>query len=186
MKAALVLFFFLTGFDVLHAQRFGVKGGLNYSTVSGDNYSYKPGFHVGIFALFNLAENIKLSPEIVYSGQGAKSSGGQFDYNYVNVPVLVNIHETKHIFFQLGAQFGFLTSATSSIGGPSVSVINALNKADVALVGGLGADFGDLIVNARYNWGLIDIEKTSPSPFVPKSDFTTNSCIQISVGVKFN
>jgi hypothetical protein len=133
-----------------------------------------------------LSENIKLAPEVLYSAQGAKFSSGQVDYNYINIPVLVNIYETKIIFLQLGAQLGIITSANFSAGGSSSNVIASLNKTDFGLVGGLGADFGMVVINARYNWGLTEIVKSNPSAIVQKSDITTNTTIQISIGIKMN
>jgi len=186
VKRVLILFFLIVGVGSACAQKFGLKAGLNYSSISGDDYSYKPGFHAGIFLLINLSENIKLAPEVLYSAQGAKFSSGQVDYNYINIPVLVNIYETKIIFLQLGAQLGIITSANFSAGGSSSNVIASLNKTDFGLVGGLGADFGMVVINARYNWGLTEIVKSNPSAIVQKSDITTNTTIQISIGIKIN
>lgn len=170
-----------------NAQKFGVKGGVNFATINdGNNNSFKTSFHVGVFALFNLAENIKLMPEINYSVQGAKGISYSLNYNYINIPVVVNIYETKHLFFQLGGQVGFLTSAEIVDNGITNNVKNDLNKIDYALVGGLGVDLGRLLINARYNWGFMDIVKSNSSAIVQKSDVSTNAVIQLSVGVKIN
>ena len=53
---------------------FGIKGGLNVSTLSdkNDELGSRIGYHAGLLAHVHLSRQIAIQPEIVYSSQGAK------------------------------------------------------------------------------------------------------------------
>ncbi|MDB5264044.1 MAG: hypothetical protein JWQ14_3327 [Adhaeribacter sp.] len=104
----------------------GIKGGFNYTNVSGNtgtyldfDKAYKPGFNAGIFTNIGLFPMLAIQPEINYSTKGfriedERSSGGtntQTDIknriNYLDVPVLVQV-KTGTIYFEAGPQVGFL------------------------------------------------------------------------------
>ena len=168
------------------AQKLGLKAGWNNSELSGDAYSYFPSYHVGFFALFNLSENIKLSPELLYSRQGAKVRDGEIPIDYINLPILVNIYEYKWLFLQIGGQVGLVTSAGVYSNGVGTDIKSSLKPIDASLVGGFGFNFDRIIVNARYNWGIIDIVKPNPIAIIPRSDITTSTAIQVSLAVVIN
>ena len=69
--AAMLVFGFANAQDV----RFGVKGGLNIATLTGDvqDASTKVGFHVGGFAEIKVSDKFAVQPELLFSTQGAKS-----------------------------------------------------------------------------------------------------------------
>ena len=76
----------LTGEMAPYNSGFGVKGGLNYSTLAGDATSdivggieAKPSYHAGFFAQFRLSDKFSLQPELLYSRRGYRgnSKGGQ-------------------------------------------------------------------------------------------------------------
>jgi hypothetical protein len=163
-------------------QNVGLKGGLNISNLVGDSQgvSSKTSFHVGIFYLATLTENLKLMPEIIYSAQGASAGSASVNYNYINIPVMLNFYPSKQFFLQVGPQLGVLAFAEFSNGTSSVSVKNQLKDVDFALAFGLGGEFGKAaIVNARYNLGLTSTSKVTSGSF-------PNSVFQISIGFKFN
>ena len=59
----------------LHAQNvtFGVKAGLNFACLSGDDaedFDGRTSFHIGATAEFSLSETFSIQPELLYSGQG--------------------------------------------------------------------------------------------------------------------
>ena len=76
-------------------------------------------------------------------------------------------------------QFGFLSSATQTFNGTTTDVKSTVKGSDISLAMGLGWDlpFG-LLIDARYNLGLSEINNTSGS------SAAKNQVIQISAGFK--
>lgn len=76
MKKILVLAVItVLGFANANAQeiKFGVKGGLNFSTVSGDNTENiddVTSYNIGVVSEIPLSEKFSFQPEILYSRQG--------------------------------------------------------------------------------------------------------------------
>jgi len=77
-RIILVLLIFSTG--VVSAQKFkyGVKAGLNISSLRADyldetNAKSKTGFHSGVFVEYTFSENFSIQPELLYSTQGGDS-----------------------------------------------------------------------------------------------------------------
>jgi hypothetical protein len=104
----------------------GIKGGLNYSNVSGStgayqdfDKTYKPGFQAGIFTNIGISPLLAIQPEINYSTKGfriddERTSGNTTTkteinnrVNYLDVPVLVQV-KTGTIYFEAGPQVGFI------------------------------------------------------------------------------
>ena len=81
-KARLFLFFlFLLPTFLIGQYNFGLKGGLNYSTLSEDPsifnpptelYDYATRYHVGIFGEYFFSSKVGIRAEAMYSYQGAK------------------------------------------------------------------------------------------------------------------
>ena len=66
--------------------QFGVKGGVNFTTMTSNDYlydeKYKTGFYLGATVEIPLGKKFSIQPEILYSKQGVK--GNVFLY-YVNL-----------------------------------------------------------------------------------------------------
>ncbi len=84
------------GFTNAQQTRFGIKGGLNLSTVVGgevENTKTFVGFHVGGFAEINIVEKFFIQPELLFSAQGTKVDGpfedGDIKLNYLNIPEML-------------------------------------------------------------------------------------------------
>jgi len=55
------------------AVQFGVKGGVNSATISGDDINdakSRTSFNVGVLAEIPITERLSIQPEVMYSGQG--------------------------------------------------------------------------------------------------------------------
>ncbi|SDI98796.1 porin family protein [Chryseobacterium jejuense] len=112
---------------------FGVKGGLNLSTVSEDsNYSeyhddenkMKAGFHAGVFVNIPVAQKFSIQPELLFSQLGAKIEErerflvGDYSYrreadykanfNYLVLPVMVQYNILPQLYVEAGPEFGYL------------------------------------------------------------------------------
>ena len=161
------------------ATKFGIKGGLNLTNLSSDNFTdnhLKPGFNVGIFSKIPVTPGFSVQPELLYSLKGSKTNynnfvegTGQYRFNlgYVELPVLAVVNLAKNFSIHLGGYAAYLTNANvkdvnnnGTI--QSITELNAndFNRWDFGLAGGLGFDIENFTLGARYNYGLTDIGKS--------------------------
>lgn len=139
--------------------RYGVKAGLNFSTLQGDDFEDalgRYGFAAGLFAQIPLSGNLKFQPEILYSGQGIKPNSmpgsvyaERAELDYLQMPLLLNLNAGK-VYFQLGPQVG-------------LGIWNSFNNEtyknyDISGLGGIGYQIIDgLSLEARYSMGFLDV-----------------------------
>ncbi|GGK84716.1 porin family protein [Rufibacter glacialis] len=130
MKKLVFLFVAVVASYAAQAQStFGIKGGLNYSNLSGDlkdesRFNNKLGFNAGVY--FNapiVGDFFSIQPEVLYSNKGFKYDDkventllqGQYRYegtanfNYIDVPVLAKV-KAGSFFFEAGPQVSYLMS----------------------------------------------------------------------------
>lgn len=189
------------------AQQFGVKGGMNVSSLSDDatlsDQESKIGFNAGVFMNAPLAENFSIQPEVLYNDLGSKVTrsteilGNTYsaDYSrnlgYISVPVMFQYNATPAFYLEAGPQFGFLVSAkdkfkNSTNGSLDNATIVALDKDDFNTFDfgiGLGAGYyftPNLGLTARYTAGLSDIIKDNPG------DSVKNNVFQVGLAYKFS
>lgn len=178
MKKLLLTFVLITGVILIsNAQGvdFGLKAGLNMAKLDGDvaQADLKAGLHAGLFVNLKLSDKFAVSPEVLFSQQGAKSGGFSYNLNYVNVPILAKIGFAKVLNLHLGPQFGFLMSAKLE----DVDIKENYKSLDLSAVAGLGLDLPmGLTGGARYNLGLGNIEEGDNK--------TTNQYFQVYIGYK--
>ncbi len=116
---------------------FGLKGGLNYSSVVGDlteGVKFRFSGHGGLFLEIAFSEKFQLQPELLYSSQGFQfstdlasiqngggSTGEENDFrtnvqlNYVTVPLLGKFALNDRYALEFGPQFGFLLNQVTKI-----------------------------------------------------------------------
>ena len=190
------------------AQQFGIKGGMNVSSLSNDSgledSSSKIGFNAGVFLNAPLAANFSIQPEVLYNNLGSKVTLTDFDINndnytaeyarhldYISVPVMFQYNATPSFYLEAGPQFSFLLDArdkykSTKNGSTTDSDTRDLNKDafntfDFGL--GLGAGYWitpKLGINARYNAGFTDIYKEN------NGDSVKNNNFQVGLAYKFN
>ncbi|MDQ3848078.1 MAG: PorT family protein [Thermoproteota archaeon] len=161
-----LLFF---GYVVLAQQspvQFGVKGGVNLSTLKGNMNNaadHRTAFHAGALAHIHMSPHFALQPEVLYSAQGAEYANNRRDkINYVNVPLLGQYMFTNGLRLQTGPQIGFLTKAEAENGNVETDFKNSVKKTDFSW--SFGASYltrTGLGIDARYNLGLLDISKNN-------------------------
>lgn len=186
LLAAIAVF----GFWNINAQdvKFGVKGGVNFATITGDEtqgVDSRTAFHIGGVVEIGISEKFSFQPELVYSSQGAKGSDEGFDieikYDYLNIPLLAKFYVADGFSLEAGPQVGFLLSAKGEIQGISVDIKDFTKGIDFGLgVGGTYKLDSGLNFGARYNLGLSDI---NDDPEI--SEKNQNSVIQLSIGYFF-
>ncbi|TPE44463.1 porin family protein [Pontibacter mangrovi] len=159
------------------AQTMGVKAGLNYATLTGndaENYDYRPGYTVGLTARHGFNSLIGVQTELLFTSKGAKrefSASGvetteKLRLNYLDVPVLLHL-QISGLYFEMGPQASFLLKG-KQIAEVSRSNTTNITKTvitdnpypiDFGYAAGLGfrapSGFG---LGVRYNGGLKDID----------------------------
>ncbi len=196
MKKVTLLLVAVFTFGYANAQEkadmaFGVKGGLNISTITnadvdGINSKSLVGFHVGFFGEFMISDKFTIQPEVLYSAQGVKlefeGDNGELKLDYINIPIMAKYYIADAFSLELGPQIGFLVSAKAKSDGESEDIKDELKSTDVSLNFGVGYDITEnFMIGARYSLGLTRLQ----DEIFPGEDDSKNSVFQISVGYKF-
>lgn len=183
------------------AQQFGVKGGMNVSSLSKDaslsDQKSKIGFNAGFFMNAPLSSEFSIQPELIYTQYGAKgvwtnpidnnkySSASHLDY--IAVPVMFQYNATPNFYLEAGPEFGLLVSATDKLknettGASSTSdnYKDQLNGFNFGLGIGLGYYFTPSFgLTTRYVAGFTDIYKNN------SGDAVKNNVFQVGLAYKF-
>lgn len=180
------------------------KVGLNVSSLPNDVYDSKSrvGVAAGAEALYQFTDMVGLSAGVLYSQQGGSFTNEDagkvvITANYVNVPVLANVYVLPGLAVKLGIQPGFRTDATvkmkgeenveasvplstflSYVSGEEENVEAKDNKIDISLPIGVSYEYKNVVLDARYNFGL-------NSMFELDGKFK-NSVFQFTLGYRFN
>lgn len=185
---------------------FGVKGGLNLSTVNGgsfDSPDYRPGFHAGVIVEFPVAEIFSIQVEGLYSQQGFEiqdyrnlgigypttpptlrdgDQDTQYQLDYINVPVMFKFYITEGFSVEAGPQFSFLVSEEYDerpYDGSGDRNTDIFETFDVGATGGITIQTpSGIFASGRYTQGITDMLQNSDQKI-------TNSVFQVSVGYKF-
>ncbi|GEN65913.1 MULTISPECIES: porin family protein [Chryseobacterium] len=165
--------------------RFGLKAGLNVSSLSNGGWNSKAGFYGGVFANIPVAQDFSVQPEVLYSGMGAKAKSNsdvKFNLDYIAVPVMFQYNALPNLYLEAGPQFSFLVSSKLKDNSNSLDVKDGTKSFDFGL--GLGAGYyftPNIGVNVRYVAGLSDVAKDRPSG----SDSVKNGAFQVGLAYKF-
>ncbi len=199
MKKTLVILTFFA-FLSSYAQKinFGIKAGLNLSTLTADAdkiMSSSTGFHAGAFVEFKALGKIAVQPELLFSAQGAKFEGKDVSsvlestqkMDYVVVPVMLKYYvlSVGGLFLEAGPQVGFLVSAKNEVQNKLTNVSttedikDATKGLDTSVNFGVGYDILDkIVVQTRYSLGLTNVSEADEVT-------SKNGVFQLSLGYKF-
>lgn len=166
--------------------KFGIKGGVNFATLTGDTEDVKSrtAFHFGAVVEIPVSDMFSVQPELLYSGQGAKddSSDDELKLDYLNIPVMAKFYVAEGFSLEVGPQVGFLLSAKEEFDGESEDIKDFVKEIDFGVNFGVGyAMETGLNFGARYNLGLSDINDYGES----FNDSIKNGVFQISIGYMF-
>ncbi|PIA79419.1 hypothetical protein BFR04_00785 [Gaetbulibacter sp. 4G1] len=182
-KLLLVTAIVVFGLAHVNAQdvTFGIKGGLNFSTITGDNTSKDQtvtGFNFGVMSEIKISEKFSFQPELLYSGQGYDtgiSTEGNIALNYLNIPLIGKYYVTKRLSLEAGPQIGFLLSTK----GGTKDYKDLFKTTDFGVNFGLGYKLDNgLNFGARYVLGLSNINDVG-------SLKNKNGVLQLSAGYFF-
>ena len=178
----------------------GVKGGLNFPTISGDSKElfkndagqgeqskFRTDFYVGGYANYKITDQISFQPELLYSKQGAglktnDNSKAKIVTHNINIPLMGRYEIMEGLNLEFGPQLGFLVSAKKKT---EEGKLDQKEKyGDNFKTFDLGLNFGagykvtdEIEINARFTKGLSNI-----------SNFNTNNKITntyFSIGVAY-
>lgn len=182
--------------------RFGIKAGMNVSSLSKnetlEDQGSKIGFNAGVFANIPVAESFSIQPEVLYSQYGDKYdyvvAGNRYSYanhlDYVTVPVMFQYNFIPNLYVEGGPEFGFMVSAKNKAKNETNNDVLAesgnykdnFNTFNVGIGLGAGYYFTDNIgITARYVAGVTDIAKDRPA----NSDAVRNNAFQVGLAYKF-
>jgi hypothetical protein len=152
---------------VAQAPKFGLKAGLNVSTLTDDDdeLGSRLGFHAGLISHIHLSPQLALQPEVVYSSQGAKytvinEGEHELALNYINVPLQLQYMFNNGFRIQTGPQVGFLVNVNDKKDGTETGFFTSddFKTVDFAWSAGLGyLTYSGFGIDARYNFGLNNI-----------------------------
>jgi hypothetical protein len=193
-------------FTSVNAQevKFGVKAGVNFASVGGDDTDDLDGrtsFHFGGVAEIVISDKFSVQPELVYSAQGAKASFEEDSFkeevttklDYLNIPIMAKYYVAEGFSIEAGPQIGILMKAEAEFDFTDSEFPEDNESGTEDLKDGTsGIDFGfgigagykmdsGLNFALRYNLGLSNI-----NDFEGSDDFSNNNnVLQVSVGYMF-
>ncbi len=211
MASLLVLLFFMIP-GSLRAQElsYGIKGGLNLSTITitdADDSNIIPGFHAGAFADIPVAGQVTIGPEVHFSTKGVKATydanvfglnlaNGEtrMDLFYIDIPVYVKYYLSEDFNFHLGPYAGILAKAKIETDAELLDFIQVddsenidktmLNSLEYGVSMGLGFIVDPVRIGFNYNLGLNRVAKEEYSIENLLGD-GKNNVIQVYLGFSF-
>ncbi|MDR0231702.1 MAG: PorT family protein [Dysgonamonadaceae bacterium] len=157
--------------------KFGLKGGLNTSSVSGFgdlvgalegmgaevgdfSTSYKPGFHLGVVAQIELG-SLFLQPELLFSQMGVtgklEGESENLNLNYLQLPIYVGYKKSVGVGLDLllgaGPYLGYGISGSEETFGDD----GMFKRIDAGLSFMGGIQFNNIQITLGYDLGLIDM-----------------------------
>ncbi|MDD4778245.1 MAG: porin family protein [Fermentimonas sp.] len=177
----------------------GIKGGVNMSNLYGDevtNENIKIGFNVGLLADIDFSYNSAIQTGLFFTTKGFKYDSENLDYTenlmYLQLPVhyayKLDVSPGTRVVFHAGpyAAYGVGGSRKLDVGeSGSLEVDKIFGDGDFqykpfdAGVGlGVGAEFGPILVDLGWDFGLVNISNANDSN-------VKNQNAYLSLGYKF-
>ena len=149
------------------------------------------GFHAGLFTRFSFT-SLYIQPEVLFTSNGGEIEfedgvGNQiieYDYNKLDVPVMVGFKFAKFFRLQAGPVASLLLKADAKNGGVTDDVKNNYKNATIGYQAGVGLDIGSLILDLKYEGNL---SKFGNDIRVAGNNFNTdirNNQWLLSLGIK--
>lgn len=160
------------------------KIGMNVASLTKcDGCDPRIGLAAGVEAEYQATDIFSVSAGLIYSMQGnkAKEDGVTLTtkLDYINIPILANVYVTKGLAVKLGVQPAFNVSDKQKLSGGKAFVeaedVGA-ESFDFSIPVGLSYEFNNVVIDARYNFGVTNIAEGGDSK---------NSVFQFTLGYKF-
>jgi len=148
----------------------GIKGGLNFATVAGDDFESPDGrtsFYGGLLAEIPVNDIFSFQPEVFYSGQGFDITDNPdevdaaYQVDYIQIPVLLKVYLIDGLNIHAGPQFGFKVNEEvdfdPNADGGDIDT-DAVKDFDFQLTTGVEYKFaGSVFIQARYSYGFSEM-----------------------------
>jgi len=193
-KIILSLCFIVTLSAAVSAQslHIGAKLGANLGKIDGESFKqeYNLSYLVGAYVDLGIGKNWGIEPELLFSRTNATIDSGwksiyqdapqnvigsKAHFNYLSVPILLNLNAGKLLTLQVGPQFSILLNKDEKL---TTNVGNAVKSGDLAAVWGARINLGALNVFGRYNIGLNKIND------IGDQQKWKNQAIQLGLGLR--
>ena len=170
------------------------KVGLNVSTLS-DAQKTIGDACFGMEAEYMITNIFSLSAGVMVSNQGGKydKDGLRYtaDLDYANIPIMANVYVLPGLALKAGVQPGFRLKAKMETDNGSYDIDEfyklvgmlipgeepKINKFDLAIPVGISYEYENVVLGARYNWGLLKVENIGPAYY--------NRVFEVTLGYKF-
>lgn len=179
-KVILLATMFVVGAGIARAQvstaTFGVKGGVNLATVSGDDYDSpdsRTSFNAGLVAEIPVSARFSIQPEVLYSGQGFdikridqdnlfdNDENVEYQLDYIQVPVLAKIYLVDGLNLQVGPSFNFkINEEIDYQPNADAGDVNLDEAKDFDFGGAAGLEYkfeNGFFIQGRYNYGFTEL-----------------------------
>ena len=160
------------------------KVGMNIANLTdADDADARIGFVGGLETEYQATDIFSLSAGVLYSMQGCKYDNDKVKttskLDYINIPIMANVYVAKGLAVKLGVQpaFNVNSEVKFSNGNSSVSKDADVKSFDFSIPVGISYEYSNVVLDARYNWGLTKVVDGSDSK---------NSVFQITLGYKFD
>jgi len=161
------------------------KVGLNIANFTdADDADARVGFVAGAELEYQASDIFSISAGALYSQQGCKGKEAGVTLtqklDYINVPIMANVYVAPGFAVKLGVQPGFKVNAEAEAknGSNRIAAGNSseFNSVDFSIPVGVSYEFSNVVIDARYNWGLTKAIKDLDNK---------NTVFQFTVGYKF-
>ena len=151
--------------------------GLNIASMSKFDYKKnRVGMVFGLEGEYGVSKNFGVTAALLYSMQGVKGNDYWFGsankaditykFDYINIPVLANFYITKGLAIKAGIQPGFNVKkkvAVEVAGVKEDATVDDVKGFALSVPVGLSYEFANVVLDARYNWGLTKAIKNADS-----------------------
>lgn len=173
----LIVFAFIA--QIVHAQKFGIKGGLNIAKYSSSkdmaNIFQGPiaGFHVGPIVDYKIKGNFYINTGLIYSLKGYKTEIGipngmgdmRFETasaktNGLDIPLYISckfsLNNTSSFFIQGGPYLSYTLNGKIMDYDIVFDGLGNMERFDYGIGVGSGLQFGSWVTSVNYEFGLAD------------------------------
>ena len=179
-KLLLIAGFIALGTTATQAQekfQFGVKAGLNFANIAGDDsrdQDSRTAFNAGLVAEIPISEGFSFQPEVIYSAQGSTiaaidednfldiDDNIEYQLDYIQVPLLAKIYLVDGLSLQAGPSLNFLVNEEvdykPTSNGGDINIVDGANDFELGTAAGLEYKFNNgLFIQGRYTRGFTKI-----------------------------
>ena len=167
------------------AQSGGIKGGFLYSTLSFDETSdvwdSSSGWTAGLFFGHGKEKTAGFLGEINIQKRGGGSPLGDVKLYYLNIPLMLRVGagDAVNIYAIGGPWFDIKIGESNP---DDVDLVQEWEGIDFGLTFGGGVELGFFIIEARANWGLINIAE---SALLFEGEKLTSRSFALQAGFRF-